>query len=121
MDRKCSKCDRKLSRNNRSGICKWCKPPAKSRSERVSDFRKRRKLQAVEYKGGHCQICGYSKSYYSMIFHHRDPKKKDFGLSYHMARNPKNWESIKKELDKCVLLCANCHGEVHQGITNIPP
>jgi hypothetical protein len=118
-ERKCQ-CGKRLSQNNKSGVCKWCKPPAKSHSEIVSDFRRRRKLQAVEYKGGKCQICGYSRSYYSMIFHHRDPNKKDFSLSYHLARNPKNWEGVKKELDKCVLLCANCHGEVHQGLI-FPP
>lgn len=67
------------------------------------------KKKAVEYKGGKCEKCGYNKSYRSMVFHHPSSDK-DFQISGSHCRS---WESIKEELDKCNLLCANCHGEEH--------
>jgi len=80
--------------------------------------RKKLRQMAVEYKGGQCNFCGYSKCPDALDFHHCDPKQKDFGLS---ARGlTRSWERIKKELDKCVLVCANCHREVHAGILQLP-
>jgi len=73
---------------------------------------------AIEYKGGRCSICGYKRCQRSLSLHHLDPKKKDFGLS--SKGLTRSWERIKKEIDKCILLCANCHMEVHEGITQLP-
>lgn len=82
---------------------------------------KRRKMlmhKALEYKGGQCMICGYRKCKRALTFHHVDPRTKSFGLS---ARGiTRSWEKVKAELDKCILLCANCHAEVHDGITQPP-
>jgi len=62
----------------------------------------------VAYKGGKCFLCGYSKVR-GLNFHHMDPAQKDFN-----ACSPSYaWERIKAELDKCALLCCNCHAEVH--------
>jgi hypothetical protein len=74
------------------------------------------KKQAVEYKGGCCLLCGYNKYYGALDFHHLDPKNKKIQIS-----NVKKlkFESIKKELDKCVCICKNCHAEVHAGISKI--
>jgi 5-methylcytosine-specific restriction endonuclease McrA len=66
---------------------------------------------AIEYKGGKCQICSYNRCLEALEFHHLDSSKKDFGISdrgYTRA-----WEKVREELDKCVLLCANCHRELH--------
>jgi predicted HNH restriction endonuclease len=83
----------------------------------VADRRRKLRDKAIEYGGGKCQICGYRRCSRSLSFHHKDPAQKDFGLS---ARGlTRSWEKIKTELDKCVLLCANCHMEVHEGITKI--
>ncbi len=49
-------------------------------------------------------MCGYNKSMRSLHFHHKDPSKKDFGIS----RVTLKWDKIKPELDKCILLCSNC-------------
>jgi hypothetical protein len=84
-------------------------PPGKG----VVTWRQRTKQKAIDYKGGKCGLCGYSKSVWSLTFHHLDPTKKDFNIS---SGNCKSWERIKAEVDKCVLLCANCHGEVHAGL-----
>jgi hypothetical protein len=80
--------------------------------------RKDIKKELVEYKGGCCIVCGYNKSLRSLHFHHLDPSKKDFSISRKWDKLGLN-ESVKKELDKCVLLCANCHGEVHDGSLKI--
>ena len=68
--------------------------------------------RVLEYKGSKCEICGYNKSKRALQFHHLDPSKKDFNIS--MKDLGKTWETIKAELDKCVLLCGNCHAEEHE-------
>ena len=67
------------------------------------------KQRAVDYKGGRCQLCGYNKHIAALEFHHIDPSKKDFNIG--MAA--KSWSTTLKELDKCMLVCANCHREEH--------
>ena len=69
------------------------------------------KLLAVEYKGGKCEICGYDKYVGALEFHHRDPSKKDFGIG--TCTHGHSLNEIKRELDKCDLLCSNCHREKH--------
>lgn len=73
------------------------------------------KLKAIEYKGGKCVICGYNKSVRALQFHHVDPSQKDFGIS----GSTKSFEKLKPELDKCVLVCANCHAEIHDKLINL--
>ena len=82
--------------------------------------KRRRKLRdmALLYGGGKCSICSYKRSKRALVFHHLDPTKKDFGLS--MRGLTRSWEKMRAELDKCVLLCANCHAEVHDSITQLP-
>ncbi|MDP3987295.1 MAG: hypothetical protein Q8P81_03660 [Nanoarchaeota archaeon] len=68
------------------------------------------KKKCVDYKGGKCMMCGYSKCSRSLSFHHIEGKK-DFGVSGNHCRK---WEDVKKELDKCILVCCNCHMEIHE-------
>lgn len=84
----------------------------------VSKRRKKLREMARSYKGGKCAICGYCKCQSALSFHHLDPKNKDFGLS--VRGLTRSWDKIKKEIDKCVLLCANCYMEVHEGIRQLP-
>lgn len=86
-------------------VCKKCC------NEKISEYRRNLKLKAVEYKGGKCQHCGYSKSVSALEFHHIDPNEKDFGIS--TKGSTRSFEKIKLELDKCIMLCANCHREEH--------
>ena len=74
------------------------------------------KIKCIEYLGGKCIKCGYNRCGASMTFHHKDPKTKKFGISGNHSRS---WESIRVELDKCVLLCNNCHGEHHAGLFDV--
>ena len=75
------------------------------------------KRWALEYKGNKCQCCGYDKCVDALDFHHLDETQKDFGIS---DRNvPTDWKSIKNELDKCILVCSNCHCEIHAGYRKV--
>jgi len=86
--------------------------PAKERESR-SRRRKSRKKYLIEYKGGECCICGYNKCYAALVFHHLDPGKKSFSIG-DRAQAP--LKEVLKEADKTILLCHNCHSEVHQGL-----
>lgn len=76
----------------------------------VKSFRKRNKEKAVEYMGGKCVRCNYNKCIEALEFHHKNPKEKDFSLSKNMNMA---WHKIEKELNKCIIVCSNCHKEVH--------
>lgn len=80
-------------------------------SKAVQKRRLKLKQLSVDYKGGCCERCGYKKSLSALEFHHLDPNEKDFSISKN--GDTKSWERIKKELDKCILVCANCHREIH--------
>ena len=84
----------------------------------VTKRRQKLKLMVIEYKGGECIICGYKKYPGAFDLHHIDGSTKEFGLS--MQGLTRSWEKTKSEADKCVLLCANCHREVHGGIVKLP-
>lgn len=93
---------------NRPRQGSWCK---KCMNTQVVIRQRKYKQQALDYKGGKCKICGYNKCQGALEFHHRDPSQKDLELSK-FSRTPLS-EDGKKELDKCDLLCANCHREAH--------
>lgn len=84
---------------------------AKCSVEAVKLRRKRIKQKAVDLLGGKCSNCGYSKSLNALQFHHLDPSKKE--LSIARQAYTLSWNTVLKELDKCILLCANCHAELH--------
>ena len=80
----------------------------------VQKRRKKIRQMAIEYKGGRCSICGYSRCVEALEFHHLDPSSKDFGIS--SKGYTRSWKKVKEELDQCAILCANCHREVHAGL-----
>jgi hypothetical protein len=82
--------------------------------ECVKRRRKNVKILAVEYKGGCCSSCGYNKCLSALEFHHLDPNEKDFSLS--VTGHTRSWKSVKAELDKCILVCSNCHREIHESL-----
>lgn len=88
-------------------------------STNVKKWRNLVKQRMVECMGGKCQICGYNKSNRALAFHHIDPTQKDFSFGSIMSK-PKKWDSLIVELKKCILLCHNCHCEVHDGTSFIP-
>lgn len=77
----------------------------------VAKRRKIVKLKALDYKGGKCEYCGYCRCIEALEFHHTVPGQKDFAIS--SSGHTRSWNKMKAELDKCELLCANCHREAH--------
>jgi hypothetical protein len=102
----------KNSKNMR--YCSFCNPCER---QRILEYGRVLKKKSIDYLGSKCLLCGYNRCMRSLIFHHRDPSQKEFSLA---KRKCLNWEDTRKELDKCILLCANCHGEIHEGIVIIP-
>ncbi len=86
---------------------------ARSNKRAPKETRREIKQRAVEYKGGHCQKCGYDRCLAALTFHHLDPAEKDFGISDLIKIA--SWKTIKRELGKTILLCTNCHAEAHDG------
>lgn len=77
----------------------------------VTDRRRSLKQQAIDYLGGKCCICGYDRCNAALDFHHRDPKTKEFAISGKGLT--RSWDSLRVELDKCMLVCNRCHAEIH--------
>ena len=80
----------------------------------VKKRRRKLKNKAIQYKGGKCVLCGYMGCIDALEFHHLDESKKNFGFS--QKGITRSWEKIKEELEKCILVCANCHREIHAGL-----
>ncbi len=79
--------------------------------EAVRKRRKKVRQMAIDYKGGKCEICGYRRCPEALEFHHPEETGKDFGISN--KGYTRSWRRILKEIEKCHLLCVNCHREVH--------
>jgi hypothetical protein len=85
----------------------------------TSEWRYRTKLRMIESFGSKCCICGYSKCVSALDFHHLNPQQKDFSPSAARASSS-SWQKICDELRKCVMVCANCHREIHSGYIKVP-
>lgn len=97
--RKCIVCGQEIgTRRKRCGNCN-------TRIRRI-----RCKMIAVKYMGGRCVECGYDHNIAALEFHHKDPVEKDFNIG---SVAHKAWKTIQQELDKCVMLCSNCHRIKH--------
>ena len=92
--------------------CKKC------RCEGVIKRRKKLKAKLVNFFGGKCAICSYSKCVEALEFHHLDPLKKSFAISY--AGVTRAYNKALNEAMKCILVCANCHREIENKLTNYP-
>ncbi len=92
--------------------CKKC------RAEAVARRRQRVKEILAEEKGGKCLLCGYRRCIAALQFHHLDPDEKVFGIAHRGLT--RGIDEVRKEADKCVLLCANCHIEVEAGVASLP-
>jgi hypothetical protein len=98
----------------RNTYCKKCA------NKQTMERQQRLKELAVIYKGGRCAHCGYDRYIGSLEFHHLDPQAKEFALSHSRSTT---FEKIRPELDKCILLCSNCHREEHarlKGLLSLP-
>lgn len=112
----CSRCNLDLplsefyERKDRRGLTSYCKACLNAQAtERARRF----KQEAIDYKGGGCEICGYHRCPDALCFHHKDPSIKDREIR---MSGTYNLDKRKAELDKCHLLCENCHRETHAGL-----
>lgn len=117
----CPKCQKDcpttdfFKRRGRLFSSTYCRGCTKSTTlERMINFKK----ICVEYKGGQCKLCGYNKYYGALEFHHVDPMLKRFNIS--QVKSYKFSDFVKEELDRCELLCSNCHREVESGVVVLP-
>jgi len=103
---------------DRRKLCLSCFPPPEkkltyetkqTRYDCQKRFKQKRKIQMVQAFGGKCQLCGYNRYYGSLDFHHKNPSNKDISIS----QSSLSFEDLKKELIKCILVCSNCHREIH--------
>lgn len=99
----------KTSTANQRTCCYECMPEGKQLTR--TDFLAKIK----EHQGGKCIRCGYNTCIKALEFHHLDPSKKDFTISNDHFRLRDTVEEVKK----CVLLCANCHRELHANLWDI--
>lgn len=76
-----------------------------------AELRKRRMTELLRIHGGCCVRCGYNRCTAALEFHHREPAEKKFNVNTMTVC--KAWKSVLAEAEKCDLLCANCHREVH--------
>lgn len=88
-------------------LTSWCKEcNRKHVNKSTRDYKK----EIIEYMGGKCNICGYNKCIHALDIHHISPDKKDpnFKRLRRVLR-----DNLKKELEGCILVCSNCHREIH--------
>ncbi len=112
----CKKCSKEkvpsdfYRRSGRDGYLPYCKP---CHNEMTKERQRGLKKRALDYMGGRCTNCGYNKYDGALEFHHVNPKEKDFTISKVRSLS---LDGIKDELDKCIILCSNCHRERHAGL-----
>jgi hypothetical protein len=92
--------------------CKRCVGEAVTRRHR------RVRVVLVSEAGGRCAVCWYHHCQLNLHFHHVDPAAKAFSM--HMGVG-KSLDAFREEAKKCVLVCANCHGEIEAGLIASPP
>jgi len=113
---KCKTCGEKLTGRQTKFCSKKCKgldsnnqyQSYKKQRERA----KARKLYLIEMLGGKCIKCGYDRNISVLCFHHKNPKLKSMSLTSREISNNR-FELLEKEANKCELMCANCHTELH--------
>lgn len=94
----------------------WYQRNKQKRLDRMYTRKLEHKIKAYAYLGNCCSLCGYDRCYAAIDFHHIDRATKEYEVSYLWGFS---WEKIKSEIDKCILLCANCHREVENGCIHL--
>lgn len=124
IQKSCIVCEADITNTRFQKYCSKCGDTSNNRNTTLLQRTKglNRKLAAIQTKGGCCEICGYNRNIAALVFHHI--KDKNFGLDIRAFSNRRQ-EVLNRELDKCQLLCQNCHAEIHNpdlmGMVGIEP
>lgn len=78
-----------------------------------------RRKELIMESGGECSMCGYNRNLAALCFHHVDENTKAFQITIRECSNNKI-EVLKKEVNKCIVLCHNCHMEHHYPSSALP-
>jgi len=99
----------KSTKDGYSGICKQCQTDNERKNNQLT------KEWLVSFKN-ECEICG-EKRHWVLDFHHLNPSQKSFNISNYSISGTSGFETKKKkileELKKCIVVCANCHRDIH--------
>jgi hypothetical protein len=107
----CTRCNREYSYDKRQGhLLNHCNSCVKNLQKQEI------KEKCIVYKGSKCIVCGYDRCTRALQFHHLDPEIKLFAIGGNLLRK---WSDVQAELDKCVLICGNCHAELHAGLIQL--
>jgi 5-methylcytosine-specific restriction endonuclease McrA len=113
--KKCIVCESEfIAHHNNRRYCYSCVPYGMGIAAEKRARKRIVKTALIQYKGGSCKECGYKDAQSALQLHHRDPNEKDFTFArVNLSHLGLTMDKLKKEADKCDLLCANCHAEVH--------
>jgi hypothetical protein len=114
----CATCNNPLSGKQTKFCSSSCKNNHLQSYEAQQARGLKRKKLYVGKMGGRCSICGYNKNFSALTFHHVDPKGKLFQLDLRSLSNRKQ-SLIDDEIKKCILVCSNCHAELHNPKHNL--
>jgi hypothetical protein len=112
----CSTCNGPLTGRQRRFCSRRCKNT--DTNHRHQSYLKqqsrgwRRKIDLLAEFGSACSRCGYARNLAALVWHHVDPRFKSFPLDLRSLSN-RSEADIRSEVGKCIVLCANCHAEVH--------
>jgi predicted nucleic acid-binding Zn ribbon protein len=112
MSKHCVTCGDPLSGQQKKYCSTKCNPATAQSYERQVERAMRRKIMLIDRLGGCCQQCGYDNNVAALAFHHKNPDEKERRLTSREMSNG-TLEDIVIEADKCILLCHNCHTELH--------
>lgn len=94
----CTKCGKEIAQRN---MCQSC---------RTTISRRNKIARLKDHYGGKCMICGYNKCLDALDFHHLETDKKEFSIR---EKRNASWDKLIEETKKCIMVCANCHREIH--------
>lgn len=106
--KKCEYCGEELPAGNEEVSQLYCDNSCKNRVK--ESVARKRKKEFVDSFKIECELCGYDKFKGALDFHHKNPEEKTFAVSRYEKYS---YERIEAEIDKCMVLCSNCHREIH--------
>ena len=109
MNKRCKNCREEFESYKNRRYCKKCKKFSNSSTMRM--IRNREFIKSYK-KDKRCELCGYNKYPEILQFHHKDRNLKNEGVNV-LMKTLKNLDLIKSEIKKCIILCPNCHNELH--------